>query len=34
MYEWYSNTQNQYLYTSFIHEMVLDTSRKYNEMLM
>ena len=29
-----SGTQNQYLYTSFIQQLALDTSHKYHEILM
>jgi len=29
-----SGTHNQYLYTSFIHQMALDASHKYHEVLM
>jgi len=29
-----SGIQNQYLYTLFIHQMALNTSHKYHEMLM
>ena len=29
-----SGSQNQYLYTSFIHQMALDTLHMYHEMLM
>ena len=29
-----SGTHNQYLYTSFVHQMALDTWHKYHAILM